>query len=68
VAYYSAYSLLWGAGRREQALRYLERWLDGHPEDAQARQLYDLQRRALGGGAAAPPAMVMPISSARCSA
>jgi Flp pilus assembly protein TadD len=65
VAYYSAYSLLWGAGRREQALRYLERWLDGHPEDAQARQLYDLQRRALGGGAAAPPAMVNPLTPQR---
>ncbi len=62
-AYYSAYSLLWEAGQREPALRYLERWLDGHPDDAQARQLYEIQRRALGGGNAPQPMLPRPMLS-----
>jgi tetratricopeptide (TPR) repeat protein len=63
MAYYSAYSLLWEAGRRDKALRYLERWLDGHPDDSQARQLYEIQRRALGGGNAPQPMLPRPMLS-----
>ncbi len=51
VAYLAAHTMLWDAGRREQSLGYLERWLDRHPEDGKARQLFETRRAALGGTA-----------------
>jgi hypothetical protein len=54
MGYLAAYQSLWESGQRERALTYLQRWLDRHPDDAQARQLYDIQRRALGGSAPEP--------------
>jgi lipoprotein NlpI len=59
MAYLAAHTMLWDAGRREQSLRYIERWLDRHPEDGQARELYETRRGALGGGVQAPK-LVMP--------
>jgi len=47
-AYIAAYSLLMEQGRREQALAYLQRWLDRHPEDQQVRATLDAHRRELG--------------------
>ena len=47
--YFSAYSALRMAGQYERALSYLERWLDGHPGDTQARELLDQERQVLRG-------------------
>jgi tetratricopeptide (TPR) repeat protein len=46
--YVAAYTLLWEGGERERGLQYLKDWLDRHPDDAQVRQLYDGNLRALG--------------------
>jgi outer membrane protein assembly factor BamD (BamD/ComL family) len=53
-AYYACYYTLWEAGQREQALTYLERWVSTHPEDAQAREMVNTQRRALGEPSSQP--------------
>jgi Tfp pilus assembly protein PilF len=47
-AYIAAYSLLMDQGRLEQAIGYLQRWLDRHPEDQQVRATLDAHRRDLG--------------------
>ena len=48
MAYYACYYTLWETGQRERALNYVERWVQANPNDAQAQQLLDQQRRALG--------------------
>ena len=48
--FFGAYYALWESGQRERAVSYLERWANAHPDDAQARDLLDAQRRALGTG------------------
>ncbi len=53
-AYIGAYTVLWETGQREQAITYLERWLQLHPEDPQTRELLERNRREMGGGFAAP--------------
>ena len=58
MAYYAAYFTLWESGQRERALTYVERWVQANPADAQARQLLEQQRRALGLGS--PPATMRP--------
>ncbi len=42
--YFAAYSALRDSGRTERALTYLERWLSGHPNDEQVRQILDMER------------------------
>ncbi len=54
LPYYAAYLSLWEAGERERSLTYLQRWVDLHPDDAQAAALLGSRR---GGGGQAPPAM-----------
>jgi hypothetical protein len=46
--YYSAYYVLRTAGQRERAMQYLQRWVDGHPGDAQASTLLQAERAQLG--------------------
>ena len=58
MAYYAAYFSLWESGQRERALSYVERWVQANPGDAQAQQLLEQQRRALGLGT--PPATMRP--------
>jgi tetratricopeptide (TPR) repeat protein len=55
--YVAAYSMLWEAGQHEQALSYLERWLQRHPDDQQVRQVLEANRHDLGAPVpqAAPP-------------
>jgi tetratricopeptide (TPR) repeat protein len=55
--YVAAYSMLWEAGQHEQALSYLERWLQRHPDDQQVRQVLEANRHDLGAPTpqAAPP-------------
>jgi len=48
MAYYAAYVTLSDAGQQEQATRWLERWVENNPGDAQGRQLLEQQRRAMG--------------------
>ena len=50
MAYYAAFYALSENGQRERAITYLERWVNQHPEDNQARQILDDQRRQLGEG------------------
>jgi tetratricopeptide (TPR) repeat protein len=57
-AYVAAYSLLMEQGRREQALSYLQHWLDRHPEDQQVRATLEMHQREMGvapRGLAPPP-------------
>lgn len=57
-AYVAAYSLLMEQGRREQAISYLQRWLDRHPEDQQVRATVEQHQREMGQaprGLAPPP-------------
>ncbi len=42
--YFAAYSALRDSGRNERGLTYLERWLAGHPNDEQVRQIIDMER------------------------
>jgi hypothetical protein len=45
-------------GRREQAISYLQRWLDRHPEDQQVRATLEAHQREMGltpRGLAPPP-------------
>jgi DNA-binding SARP family transcriptional activator len=58
-AYYAAFYALAEAGQRERATAYLERWLQNHPDDAQARALLESQR---GGGTGRAPLMPRPPS------
>ena len=60
MAYYAAYFTLWESGQRERALTYVERWVQANPTDAQAQQLLEQQRRALGL-ATPPPTMRPPV-------
>jgi hypothetical protein len=46
--YYAAYYALRTAGQRERALQYLQRWVDGHPNDAQASGLLQAERSQMG--------------------
>jgi len=46
--YYSAYYTLRLAGQRERGLSYLDRWVSGHPQDAQASALLQSERAQLG--------------------
>ena len=46
--YMGAYTALWQAGARERAIGYLQRWIEGHPNDPQALMLLDQSRRELG--------------------
>jgi tetratricopeptide (TPR) repeat protein len=50
-AYFAAYSMLMDHGRTKDAADVLRRWLTRHPDDPQARGLYD---RLVGPGGAAP--------------
>ena len=63
MAYYAAYLSLWEAGEYERGLGYLERWTRDHPTDMQARQLYENQRRLLGGPESAPILPRPPVPS-----
>ena len=47
--FYAAYYTLNQAGQTENALRYLEQWLQSHPQDAQTRALLDSQRPQASG-------------------
>jgi hypothetical protein len=44
MAYYAAYSALKESGQLERAITYLERWVDGHPGDADAMRLLESER------------------------
>jgi tetratricopeptide (TPR) repeat protein len=55
LAYYAAYYALLQSGQRERALAYLQRWVDEHPTDTQARAMLDSER-----GAGRTPARVLP--------
>jgi tetratricopeptide (TPR) repeat protein len=55
--YYAAYVTLTQVGQRERALRYLERWLALHPDDAQVRALLEAERPSTGAG---PRGSVLP--------
>jgi tetratricopeptide (TPR) repeat protein len=46
--YYSAYYTLRTAGQREQAIGYLQRWLEGHPGDTQAAGVLQAEKAQLG--------------------
>jgi Protein of unknown function (DUF2723)/Tetratricopeptide repeat len=48
--YYAAYVTLSQAGERDRGLRYLERWLALHPDDAQVRALLETERPSTGAG------------------
>jgi Flp pilus assembly protein TadD len=56
MAYYAAYYALRERGIKERALSYLERWVDAHPTDTQARALLEGER----GGARQMPAPAAP--------
>ncbi len=64
--YYGAYYALWQAKQYPKAIQYLDRWLELHPQDAQARELLATQRQAAGldpGGQPdirRPPAPTLP--------
>jgi len=49
MAYYAAYYTLKEAGEVERAIGYLDRWVQLHPTDTQARQLAQSERATLGG-------------------
>jgi tetratricopeptide (TPR) repeat protein len=53
--YYAAYYALRVAGQRERAMNYLQRWVDGHPNDSQASGLLQSERAALGVKSPPPP-------------
>jgi len=55
LPYYAAYLALWEQGDKERSLTYLQRWVDLHPDDAQAAQLLASRRGSRPGQA--PPAM-----------
>ena len=55
MAWIAAYTLLWEAGQREQALSYLQRWIDSHPDDAQAREILAGRMREMGSVPGTPP-------------
>jgi Tfp pilus assembly protein PilF len=57
MGYYAAYFVLWEHGDRARALNYVERWVQANPNDGQAQQLLEQQRRAMG---LAQPAPVRP--------
>ncbi len=58
MAYYAAYFTLSERGDKQRAMGYLERWVEANPNDAQAQQLLEQQRRAMG--LAQPPAAIRP--------
>jgi len=58
MPYYAAYYALYEAGQRGRALSYLQRWVDAHPNDPQAKQMLLSQGGALrsnGGTSELPP-------------
>ena len=59
LPYYAAYLALWEQGDHERSLTYLQRWVDLHPDDAQAAQLL-ASRRGTRPGVSAPPMPQMP--------
>ncbi len=63
LPYYGAYTTLREAGERERSLGYLQRWLQINPGDAQASQLLEAERRAMGIGA--PPTSRPPVLNLR---
>jgi tetratricopeptide (TPR) repeat protein len=46
--YYAGYYMLSDARQGERALRYLEQWLERHPQDARTRELLDSKRPDAG--------------------
>jgi hypothetical protein len=58
---YAAYYTLIETGQTERALRYLEQWLERHPQDNRTRELFDSQRPRAGGSTGQP---VMPRPTA----
>jgi hypothetical protein len=48
MAYYAAFYALSEIGQRERGIAYLDRWVSSHPQDEQARQILDQQRRLMG--------------------
>jgi tetratricopeptide (TPR) repeat protein len=46
--YFGAYTALWQSGAKERAMGYLQRWVEGHPNDAQAMALLQQSRMELG--------------------
>lgn len=50
MAYYAAYYSLKEHGQMERAVAYLERWVNRHPTDQQARALLNSERAQIGGG------------------
>ena len=59
LPYYAAYLALWERGDKERSLTYLQRWVDRHPDDAQAAQLL-AARRGTRPGVSAPPMPQLP--------
>jgi hypothetical protein len=59
MAYYAAYFSLKESGQLERGVAYLERWVNAHPSDEQARTLLNSERAQLGtpqqGSMGAPP-------------
>jgi len=60
--YYAAYYALWQARQYPKAIGYLDRWLDLHPQDAQARELLDTQRQSIGMDSGGRPRISRPPS------
>jgi tetratricopeptide (TPR) repeat protein len=61
MAYYAPYYALWEHGQHERALGYLQKWLELHPDDAQARQLLEQQKSAKGGKSVSPALPPPPV-------
>lgn len=58
MAYYAAYYALRERGMKERAISYLQRWVDAHPTDTQARELLDGER---AGTRQMPPPAAPPL-------
>lgn len=43
-AYYAAFYCLNQSGQHDRALGYIQRWVEGHPNDSQAQQMLESQR------------------------
>jgi tetratricopeptide (TPR) repeat protein len=56
--YFAAFYALSDAGQRARALRYVERWVEMHPDDARARAMLDAER-----GVSRPPDSGRPLVS-----
>jgi tetratricopeptide (TPR) repeat protein len=53
-AYYDEFAALWDLGRREEAIGVLQRWVDGHPDDAEGSARLNEARARIGQTQAMP--------------